>query len=468
MRKLAHLSHYKFSWYFIYFIYVLKDMRKLITIFFIVALFSFQAIAQGTGGLTHFVNGTNYQRTGQHQKAIEEFNKALRSEPSNFKYLYSKAQSEFQVKDGDAAINSLNSLLKLKDDYAQAYVLLAKIYYQKGDFNKAASYYDLAAKYEENPEEKYKYKYSVTNKYIKDGNMKVAYEKAKELRAIAPKDLKAAYYLARIANKIKKYEDAITAITDIEPQIKTMQAKDNAKYYYELGYAYYFVEDLAKSKTAFDKTATTKYAMMAEKFGAKYFCRLALAYQKFHENETCKKYLDQAEKIQKDLPEVHVLRAQLSKRMTGKTNNASTISHYESAVKTEPNPTKRENIYEKIAEMYLEAENFEGALRTSDEAIKLNANDAKAILNKINALYKLGKNKEALETAQNAIKQKIEPPLMADITFLMGLSAKKLGDKNIAKQAFLQLNRTSLRDAAEVELKSMGELKSEQEDIITE
>lgn len=443
-------------------------MRKLITIFFIVILFGFQALAQGTGGLTHFVNGTNYQRSGQHQKAVEEFTKALRSEPGNFKYFYSKAQSEFQLKDADAAINTLSTLLKFKEDFAQAYALLAKIYYQKGDFNKAANYYDLAAKYEENPEEKYKYKYSVTNKYIKDGNMKVAYEKAKELRAIAPKDLKAAYYLARIANKIKKYEDAVTAITDIEPQIKVMQAKDNAKYYYELGYAYYYMGDLAKSKEAFDKTATTKYAMMAEKFGAKYFCRLALAYQKFHENEISKQYLDQAEKIQKDLPEVHVLRAQLSKRTSGKASNATTITHYESAVKTEPNPAKRESIYEKIAGMYLESENFEGALRTSSEAIKLNPNDSRALLNKINALYKLGKHKEALEAAQNAMKLKIEVPIMADITFLMGLSAKKLGDKNIAKQAFLQLGKTSLRDAAEVELKAMGELKSDQEEIITE
>jgi len=441
-------------------------MMKLITILLIATLFSLQTIAQGTGGLSHFVDGMNYQRTGQHQKAIDEFTKALRNEPSSFKYLQAKAQSEFQLKDNDSAINSLTSLLKLKDDYAPAYVMLAKIFYQKGDFNKAAGYYDLAAKYEENPEEKYKYKANVANKYIKDGNMKVAYEKTKELRAIAPKDLKAAYYMARIANKIKKYEDAITAITDIEPQIKTMQAKDNAKYYYELGYAYYFMDNLAKSKIAFDKTLTTKYAVMAEKFGAKYFCRLALVYQKFHDNETCKKYLDQAEKIQKDLPEVHVLRAQLSKRAAGKKNNESTISHYENAAKTEPNPAKRESIYEKIAEMYLEGENFEGALRTSEEAIKLNPNDAKAILNKINALYKLGKSKEALEAAQNAIKQKMDAATAADITFLMGLAAKKLGDKNVAKQAFLQLSRTSLRDAAEVELKAMGELS--QEEIIVD
>lgn len=445
-------------------------MKTFITII-IIALFSLQAVAQvGSDhrGLTHFVDGINFQNGGQHEKAIEEFSKALRTEPSNFKYLHAKAKSEFQLKNNDAAINSLLSLLKFKEDYAEAYVLLAKIYYQKGDYNKAADYYDLASKYEDNPSEKYKYKYNVTNKYIKDGNMKMAYDKAKELRAIAPKDLKAAYYLARIANKIKKYEDAKNAIIDIEPLIKAMPPKDNAKYYYELGYAYYFMEDLEKSRLTFEKTAGTKYAGMADKFSARYFCRLAFAYQKFHDNEACKKYLDQAEKIQKDLPEVHVLRAGLSKRMTGKLGNPSTISHYESAVKTEPNPSKRESIYEKIAEMYLEAENFEGALRTSDEALKLNPSDSKAILNKVNALYKLGKTKQALETAQEAMKQKMDAATSADITFLMGLSAKKLGDKNVAKQAFLQLGRTSLRDAAEVELKSMGELKQDQEEIITE
>jgi tetratricopeptide (TPR) repeat protein len=445
-------------------------MRKLISIFFFIVAFHFQVAAQGQGhgGLTHYVDGVNFQKTGQHRKAIDEFNKALRSEPSNFKYLHAKALSEFQLKDNESSINSLVSLLKLKDDFAPAYVLLAKIYYQQGDYNKAADYYDLAAKHETNQDDKYKYKMLVTNKYIKDGNMKVAYEKAKELKSIAPKDLKASYYFARIANKVKKYEDARNAIVDIEPQIKSQQAKDNAKYYYELGYAYYFMEDYEKARLAFDRTQTTKYWLMTEKLSAKYFCKLALAYQKFHDNETSKKYLDMAEKIQKDLPEVHVLRAQLSRRLTGKTGNQSTISHYENAVKTEPNPAKRESIYEKIAEMYLEGENYEGALRTSDEALKLNPNDAKAMLNKINALYKLGKAKEAVELSQNTLKQKMDAPTAADITFLLGLSAKKIGDKAVAKQAFFQLGKTSLRDAAEVELKSMGELRQESEAIIEE
>ena len=444
-------------------------MKKLIFIsLFIISVFS-KIFAQDTHkGLAHYVDGMNYQKVGQHQKAIDEFNKALRSEPSNFKYLHAKAQSEFQTRNNDDAINSLMSLLKLKDDFAPAYVLLAKIYYQQGDYGKAADYYDLASKYETNPSQKYQYKTSVMNKYIKDGNMKVAYEKAKELKAIDPKDVKAAYSLARISNKIKKYDEARNAILEIEPQIRTQQPKDNAKYYYELGYAYYFLDDFEKSRLAFEKTQTTRYWQMTEKFSAKYFCRLALVYQKFHENEICKKYIDQAEKIQKELPEVHVLRANLSRRLTGKETSKSTIAHYENAVKTETNAAKKEGIYEKISELYLEAENFEGALRTSEEALKLNANDAKAIENKINALYKLGKNKEAIEAGQAALKQKMEAPAAADITFLVGLAAKKMGDKNLAKQFFFQLGRTSLRDAAEVELKAMGELKQDKEEELIE
>lgn len=419
-------------------------------------------------GLAHYVDGMNYQKTGQHQRAIDEFNKALRSEPSNYRYLHAKAVSEFKIRDNESSINSLNSLLKLKDDFAPAYVLLAQIYYQQGDYNKAAEFYDKAAMHEPNPADKYKYKMMVTNKYIKDGNMKIAYEKAKELKAISPKDLKANYYFARLANKVKKYGEARDAILDVEPAIKSMQPKDNAKYYFELGYAHYYLDEYEKSKAAFDKTVGTKYAQAAEKFSPKYFYRIAIAYYKFHENETSKKYLDLAEKIQKELPELHVLRAQLSKRMTNKTANQSTITHYENAVKTQTDPARRESIYEKIAELYLESENYEGCLRTSEEALRLNKSDSKALLNKINALYKLNRLKEAVETAQEALKQKMEPAIAADISFLLGLSAKKLGDKNIAKQAFTQLQRTTLRDAAELELKSMGEMKEDEAEMSDE
>jgi tetratricopeptide (TPR) repeat protein len=442
-------------------------MKKILPfIIFFLAIVSLANAQSPDGGLSHYVDGMNYQKTGQHQRAIDEFNKALRREPSNYKYLHAKAISEFKMRDNESSINSLNSLLKLKDDFAPAYVLLAQIYYQQGDYNKAAEFYDKAAIHEPDPNNKFKYKMMVTNKYIKDGNMKVAYEKAKELRAIAPKDLKAAYYFARLANKVKKYEEAKNAILEVEPSIKS--SKDNAKYYFELGYAYYHSGDYAKSKTAFEKTQGSKYFAATEKFSAKYFYRISIAYYKFHENETSKKYLDQAEKIQQELAEVHVLRAQLSKRMSSKENNASTISHYENAVKTQTDPAKRESIYEKIAELYLEAENYEACLRTSDEALKINPNDAKAILNKINALYKLNKLKEAVDFAQNALRLRLEPNTAADISFLLGLSAKKIGDKNLAKQSFMQLQRTSLRDAAEIELKAMGAEISPEEEIPTE
>jgi tetratricopeptide (TPR) repeat protein len=412
-----------------------------------------QLVAQD--GLSYYVDGENLRRAGQYDKAIVEFNKAIQREPTNYKYIYSKAVSEFQTRKIDAALNSVTNVIKLKDDFVAAYVLAAKIYQSKGETDRSAYYYDQAFKYETDADKKVGYKFIVMRKLINDNNYKEAYEKIKEAKQIAPQNKDVLFFYAKLSNILGYFDEAKKSILELEPNLKSLKMEDNAKYYYELGYAYHKLEEFDKSRDAWQKADIPPFKEKISKFSAKYFCNVALAYYKFYENDLSKQYVDQAVKIQKEFPMAHVLLAQLSKRNS---DHGKTISHLEAAVKSEKDVFKKLSIYDKIADLYLESNNYEGCLRTVTEALKIKSDDPQALMTKANALYKMGNYKESVDLVQQMLKQRIDEASKADFYFLMGLCGKKLGDKRMAKEGFVTALKSSLKDAAEVELKEMKEL----------
>ncbi len=423
-------------------------------LFLCIFLITSQVSAQHEG-LSYYVDGENLRRAGQHDKAILEFNKAIQREPANYKYLYSKAVSEFQTRKIDAALNSVNMVIKIKDDFVSAYVLAAKIHQSKNEIDRALYFYDQAFKYEEDMDKKVGYKLMIMRKLTEKGNYKEAYEKLKDAKQVAPQNKDVLFYYAKLSNILGNYEEAKKAILELEINIKSLKAEDNAKYYFELGLAYYRLDDFDKAREAWAKSNIPPYIDKIAKLGPKYFCNVALAYYKFYENDLSKQYVSQAVKVQKDFPLAHVLLAQLSKRTS---NHATTISHYEAAVKNEKDVNKRLTIYDKIADLYLESNDFEGCLKTISEALLIRADDTQALMTKANALYKMGSYKEAVDLIQVTLKQRIDESARTDFYFLMGLCGKKLGNKQMAKEGFVSALRSSLKDAAEMELREMKEV----------
>ncbi|GAB4117128.1 MAG: hypothetical protein OHK0057_21300 [Thermoflexibacter sp.] len=430
-------------------------MKRIYLFIFILYFFTFANQVFAQDGLPYYVDGENLRRAGQYEKAIAEFNKAIQREPTNYRYIYSKAVSEFQTRKIDAALNSVNNVIRLKDDFVAAHLLAAKIYQSKGEYDRAVYYYDQAFKYETDVDKKVGYKFTVMRKLINDGDYKGAYERIKEAKEIAPQNKDVLFFYAKLSNILGFYEEAKKSILELENHLKSLKPEDNAKYYYELGYAYYKLEEYEKSREAWLKADVPPYREKISKFSAKYFCSVALAYYKFYENELSKQYVDQAVKIQKDFPMAHVLLAQLSKRNS---NHANTIAHYEAASKNEKDVLRKLAIYDKIADLHLESNNFEGCLKAISEALKIRADDPQALLTKANALYKMENYKEAVDVIQTVLKQRIDEATRADFMFLMGLCGKKMGDKRMAKEGFVAAMKSSLRDAAEVELKEMKEL----------
>jgi tetratricopeptide (TPR) repeat protein len=403
-------------------------------------------------GLPHYVDAETLRKKGQFQQAVTEYEKALRNEPSNHAYLYGKALAEFQGRNSESSVESLSSLFKLKSDYAPAYLLLAQIYQQKGDTDKAVAFFDSAAKYDANIENKIKYKFTITNKYIKDNNFKLAFEKASDMHVLAPKDLKITYYFARLANANARYQEVVNAIISNESAIKALLSNENAKYYYELGFAYFHLNEFAKARQAWDKAKIGEFAAKIEQFSGKHFLNIATTYYKFRDDAQALYYINIAEKIQTDISDTHLLKAQISKRESAK-KNKDIKHHLEALIKSEHNSAKKEKYLTDLSEMYLDSEEYDNCLKTIALVAKDKPADLKLKFLKATALYKKSDYKEAGILIQDVLKNSGNPPL--DFVMLSAFNAKSMNNNELAKQTFVRLLKSPYKGVAEVELKGM-------------
>jgi tetratricopeptide (TPR) repeat protein len=432
-------------------------MKKFLSTFFLCCLcslcISFKIFAQHEG-LTYYVNGETLRQTGKHDAAIKEFNKALQKEPSNYKYLYSKAFSESKLRQDDAAMQTLGAAIKAKEDFVEAYVLMGEINKNSGKLNDACRYYDMAFKYEKNIDKKIDYKFFVMNKLIKTKEIPQAFEKVKEAKEAAPDNENVIYYYAKLGNILGKYEEVKNVLTPMEGKIATMKVEDASKFYYELGYAQFHLENYKGADATFKKIASPAYQSRTDKFTPKYFCSLALAYFKFHENALSKQYVDKAVKIQQGYPLAHVLLAQLSKRNN---DHKSTIAHLESAVTHEKNVLKQVDLYDKIADMQLELGLYDQCIATVQKSLELKADDNEAIFTRNLVYYKKNEFQACINGVNLALKNAMDDGKKAEFNFLIGLCYKKLNDKTKAKAAFISASASSLKDAAELEITNLTE-----------
>ncbi len=80
--------------------------------------------------------GVEYMMKGNHDKAIEYFNKATSIAPFNYKGFYNRALLHLKNNNPKKAIDDLNKVLSMYD-YNKAYVARASAYYTLMDYNKA-------------------------------------------------------------------------------------------------------------------------------------------------------------------------------------------------------------------------------------------------------------------------------------------------------------------------------------------
>ena len=407
---------------------------------------------------------------------LEEYEKLVKDNPNDFEAMYGKASCEFVLKRPKSALYSLHQTLKVRQDYAPAYALMGKILKITNKMDSAAICYELAAQYETDNHKKVEYKGFTIMKLIKEKKVQEAYVKVKEIYPLAPTNKQIVYFYARMSNQFSQYEEAKNCVKKIETLLATMDIRESAKYYYELGFALYQLQEYPASKEVLQKIHFGPFKRKVDKLSAPYFYHLGNLYAKFHEDGIAATNLDQALAIDKDFTKAHLLKAQLSKR--GQDVN-ETAGHMRDAIKNQSDPMKKLLLYDKLAEVQLDAGDYEGSLVTLNQALKPKLGKNPSSRDRIDpdtwflmclAQYKLGNHKESIKSIDEFLDKKIPSPsiVLGSFYILKGLAAKNTSDFAIASEAFKLAMKTPMRDIAEIEIEILRQMKKMEKDDGTE
>ena len=98
----------------------------------------------------HITSGRKFYNKRMYNRALQEFDKAVKIDSNNFRALYWRGRVYLKMGHYDKAAADFKMVVKLKPHYAKPYHNLGWIYYQKGKYEESIQYLNKAIELEPN------------------------------------------------------------------------------------------------------------------------------------------------------------------------------------------------------------------------------------------------------------------------------------------------------------------------------
>ncbi len=424
---------------------------------FLLIVFSFSSqfvFGQDGDGLGFFVKAEQLRQANQFRAAIDEYNNAIRDNPTNYKFEFQKGKCYINLRDEDNAIAAFERTVELKEDYVHAYTRLAWLYQRKERFDDAIEAFNKAFKHEPNAGDKIEYKSAIIKILYKLGRFEEAGPHIADAKAVSPDNLSVLFYEAKFNNMKGNYEQAKQSMLRATAALTTSQPNEVARYYYELGYAYYELEDFGKAFEAFAKADFGPFKNKIAEKTPQYKLATAKCYYAVYENEVCTEIIEFCLKMKQNFAPAYELKLKLAERNTPK---KMIIEHTQDLIASETVPARKAAKYAELAELFINNSEYDKALEASDEALNIQPTNYKVSYFKVIAMYKKGMYDAAIAELKSLLTyQGLDFETKAQLNFTLGLIYKSSGDLKQAIKAYKASIYGNFKYAAKEELKMIS------------
>ena len=190
------------------------------------------------------------------------------------KIYYGKGKDQYEAKQYDEALVSLNKSVELDPTYATAYIRIAQVYDEKNDVSAFKNAIDKAidvAVQDNDAKSEEIAKQLGSNFFLKNGaeafkseNYSNSADYFNTVLNYKEADSDIYYQLAAIYNKLSKWDDAVEAANKALELFTAQGTTKDARIYFELGNAYLGKEDNASACDAYSKANKGDYAAAAD------------------------------------------------------------------------------------------------------------------------------------------------------------------------------------------------------------
>lgn len=129
----------------------------------------------------HFIAGRKFYNKSMYNRALQEFDRAVKIDPSNFRAYYWRGRVYLKMGYYDKATADFKTVVQLKPQYARSYHNLGWLYHQKGKYEESIQYLTKAIELEPNNGWAY---YTRGRNHFKKGDLQSALRDTKKSCAL--------------------------------------------------------------------------------------------------------------------------------------------------------------------------------------------------------------------------------------------------------------------------------------------
>ncbi|BAZ08591.1 TPR domain protein [Calothrix sp. NIES-4071] len=387
----------------------------------------------------YYNRGLAYYNKKDYDRAIADYNQALKLDPNYANAYYNRGLAYDYKKDYDRAIADYNQALKLDPKNANAYIGRGLAYYNKKDYDRAIADYNQALKLDPNLALAY-YNRGLAYYDKKDYDRAIVdYNQALKLDP----NYANAYYNRGLAYDNKKDYDR--AIVDYNQALKLDPNDVNA--YIGRGLAYYNKKDYDRAIADYNQ------ALKIDPKNANAYYNRGLAYYDKKDYDRAIADYNQALKLDPNYANAYIGRGLA---YYNKKDYDRGIADYNQVLKIDPNYA---NAYYNRGLAYYDKKDYDRAIADYNQALKLDPNYANAYYNRGLAYYDKKDYDRAIADYNQALKL---DPNYANAYYNRGLVYKNKSSKDKAALDFkkvLELNgNAELKQEARQHLQELGAL----------
>ncbi len=427
-----------------------------------------QSFAQNAEEL--FEKGEFLKSNNRFEEAVGMFKKAAEIQPDNHLIPFEMAACYTGLTDFKKAVLSLEKAVEIKSDFHEAYELLGDLYAnQFRNPQKAAENYDLAFQYDENVENKLRYKLEIIGILYEYDKHHMALKHIKDAEAILPDNFDLQFYEAQYYIETEAYDKAKEIMEKLLTQDGGIPEKSgNEVYFYEMGRIHFYQGNYDKAKEFFQKANDGPFRSKIPIYTPEFFLSVAQVYYGVYEyvksEEVLKVVLDMttgstptdALDLQKQLLNV-------------KTSKRKLIEAEKSAIEQEKDPDRLADRYSELAlYAYQDGDHVQAEL-ACQEYLKLRPLEYNMMFLQAMSMSKLDRTEEASMLLSRMRKNpKVPRPFMVRLSFGLGLVYKNAGRLDEAEEAFKDAYAGPTKEAARYELMEIFKIRRRQEQVDTE
>lgn len=429
----------------------------------IFSLTSIASLAQDANEL--YEKGEFLKNNNRFQEAIAMFQKASTMEPQNHMIPFEMAACYTGLGDFKKAVVALEKSVKIKPDFNEAYELLGDLYaVQFRNPKKASANYDLAFQYDENIENKVRYKLEIITILYNFNKHNLAFKHIKDAQAILPDNFDLKFYEAQYYVETEQYNKAKLILEKLIVDIP--EKSGNEVYFFEMGRTYFYLGEYAKAKDFFTKANNGRFRSLIPIYTPEFFLNVAKVYKEVFEYEKSEEVLKIVFAMDEPTTEAYDLQKELA---SVKTKKAKLIQAEKSAIEQEKDQDKLAERYSELALYAFQEGDHIQAATACEEYLNLKPLNYDIMFLHAMSLSKMSRPDEATNLLRRMLKNpKVPRAYKYKLYFGLGLAYKDAKRLDEAEDAFKDAYGGPTKEASRYELMEIFKIRQRQDQADTQ